>query len=743
MTILPVTGVRMQKVSREILKTYFPADTILKLNDRDPNLTPIDVPLPIPPPLSQIEGYGLLAKDQKWKKPIIPTALQKIIRTCDTQEQFWDKLYISQHELKEEIRWLKAQWWHRRNGYWFFNNGKPTWITGTHYFYLTFFNLDIGSPKYRARSRKHFIAMDFIHSYTYDFKEKIIGKDGVRVPNKYGDELEDLGYRTMFGIVFPKMRRSGASYESLAWCLNRITMASGRHTGIQGPDETHGRRAFKKLVWAWRKLPLFFQPMYTGDNDPEAKLNFINKSTGDANAELGLESQVTYATTSNGLYYDQEKLLDYLKEEPGKNVKNDVYQDWDKIKQTLAQGDGSEIVGFSLYPSTVGEMEKGGGENYFYLCRDSNYYERLNSGQTKTGMVLIFIPADEGLEGYIDEYGESILDTPTPEQAKFSKKKVGSTEYLRGQREHYLQLGTPEAIEKYREHMRLYPLTLKECFTFMGGNAGFNELILDKRIAELRFDTDVSRRGNFYWTNGFKSKVDFRDDPHGRWVVSKLLPEGKNNPWYTKDKLFYPLHPRGAMHCADPFNFDETEHARQSKGGGLCIERKDPTEKETDLKKTKTPDLVCHYSYRHPDTTKFCEDMLMQWMYYGGKMNPEVNNEMVRKYFIQHGFRHALYFYKEEDGTYRKTAGYNLTGEMGNKILGTAVDFVELYGFRCNHIEVLNQCKELRGRKDITNKDLVAVLGGATHAIDNDFRVETPEDEEKETWDLSSWIHNA
>lgn len=130
----------------------------------------------------------------------------------------------------------------------------------------------------------------------------------------------------------------------------------------------------------------------------------------------------------------------------------------------------------------------------------------------------------------------------------------------------------------------------------------------------------------------------------------------------------------------------------------------------------------------------------MQTLYYGGRHNPESNNEMVRKYFKKHKCNGFLYYYKDEDGKFNKTAGYSLNTDMQTKILGSSVDFIERHGHRCNHLELLDQCKNLRGRKDITNKDLVAVFGGATHAIQEDYRVEEVADEEEDQWDLSPWV---
>lgn len=52
-------------------------------------------------------------------------------------------------------------------------------------------------------------------------------------------------------------------------------------------------------------------------------------------------------------------------------------------------------------------------------------------------MYSYFTPAYDGYEGFIDEYGMSVVDTPTKEQAKFIGKDIGAKEYLQNVRESY------------------------------------------------------------------------------------------------------------------------------------------------------------------------------------------------------------------------------------------------------------------------------------------------------------------
>ena len=413
-------------------------------------------------------------------------------------------------------------------------------------------------------------------------------------------------------------------------------------------------------------------------------------------------------------------------DEVGKAADDNVYLGWSIIKNTLGQGSGAVLEGFAILPSTAGEFEKQGGDNFFYLCRDSNYYHRTNSGQTKSGLITVFIPADEGLEGFIDEYGASVIDNPTPEQKAFIHHKMGAREYLLGEREHYLKDGTPEALEKYREQCRLYPLNFKECFITTGGGAGFNEIILDKRISELKFDDKITIVGDFIWKDGMNDipNVIFSENPRGRFILSKQLPEGQANKKFFRDGVWWPISRTTFMAGADPFGFSEVEGKRLSNGAICVVERHnriiDP--EENDIMGWTTPSVVCDYSFRAAEVEEYCEDVLKACVYYGAVCNPESNIPAVREYFKRKGFSGYLYYMREEDGKYKKTAGWHMKDASGDTGLGLAVDFIQLHGHRQKHLELLQQCKDLRGKKDLKNKDLLVAFMSALIGIDNDYR---------------------
>ena len=90
-------------------------------------------------------------------------------RSEKKEEQYWETTPISKelNRVKSIFQWhdapdaFKSQWVdyieeefnRREQGYWFMNNGKPTYITGTHYMYLQWTKIDVGNPDFREANR--------------------------------------------------------------------------------------------------------------------------------------------------------------------------------------------------------------------------------------------------------------------------------------------------------------------------------------------------------------------------------------------------------------------------------------------------------------------------------------------------------------------------------------------------------------------------------------------------------------
>ena len=68
---------------------YLPHDKFVLFNEKDERLVTIKYALPDPPPLRQIDNYGLNPKKQFFKKPIIPSRLASLEKACENLEEVW------------------------------------------------------------------------------------------------------------------------------------------------------------------------------------------------------------------------------------------------------------------------------------------------------------------------------------------------------------------------------------------------------------------------------------------------------------------------------------------------------------------------------------------------------------------------------------------------------------------------------------------------------------------------------
>jgi len=168
-----------------------------------------------------IDGYGLHPKNQKFKHQEVPEKLKK--REAVTQEDIYAELESNRLEYRNEIEWIQIQIKRRYQGYWFFNNGVPTYIDGWHYIYLNYWDIQNETrqdslPWYRDLDRRIFLfakhcytTTEAVYKYrvTYRHEGNIKTKFFQRVKNaedfaskhpaSYVDEgkyVVDMGYRT-------------------------------------------------------------------------------------------------------------------------------------------------------------------------------------------------------------------------------------------------------------------------------------------------------------------------------------------------------------------------------------------------------------------------------------------------------------------------------------------------------------------------------------------------------------------
>lgn len=733
---------------------YLKADEYVLLNDKEPTLKPIKLSLPKPPELKYIDGYGLNPEDQYFKRVYIPIRLKHLQNTVirDANKSFsdnpdnrvtwqkiiseiWNRLEEEQEDYVDEIYWLKKQIWFINYGYWFFNNGKPTYITGAHYLYLNYWSLGDTYPEYRERSRRKFMAREYAMKTQED-------ENGI-----------DIGMRTIFGLIIPKMRREGGTSESLAFGYWFVMYTKNANMDIQSDTGKKSKDLyFDNMITPWQSLPFFLRPTWSGNNRPN-ELQFQlpqNQSVGNF-----LNNSIFYVDTAQGSKLDGLKLKYDLSDEEGKTIEAEVDKRWAIKKECLQIG--KSIIGYSEHPSTVEDMETMGGQFYKNLCDASDFWKRINGiGQTQSGLMLIFDPSDYCLEGFVGKYGEAIIDNPTEKQKIELKEKygksaptMGSKEFINRRREYLLK----HDITEYRRFVKKYPLTLSECFYSAGSDLGFPVEDINKRIAELELDEKMgnphTKPANFYWViNGvpcsshdiisrginikdIKGDVQIVFEKNGRWDISYKPPMEYTNKRYLKGDVWCPVYTSMFEMGADPYHFSTKNEARLrtdksylSDGGG-AIKRKrdfniDPQGKN--IKEWESVGMCATYLHRIPDVDEYVLDLLMAAIYYGSLVFPETNVKKVVEDFIRWGYGGYL-----DHAIDPVTGLVNPDPGMSTQTVSKQNLFMEFQKYLSHHVmhendkKLLYQCRDIRSMEELTKYDLLTAAMYANYGSLNSY----------------------
>jgi hypothetical protein len=541
--------------------------------------------------------------EQYWQRNEIPKPLERITSIFQWNEKPTDfkNLWVD---------YIEGEFDKRELGYWFMNNGKPTYITGAHYMYLQWTSIDIGYPDYREANR-------ILYIYWEACKAD----------------------KRSFGMDYLKIRRSGFSFMSSSECVNTGTLAKDSRVGILSKTGADAKKMFTdKVVPINSRLPFFFKPIMDGMDKPKTELAFripaakiTKKNMYDiANDELmGLDTTIDWKNTDDNSY-DGEKLILLVHDESGKWLKpNNILNNWRVTKTCLRLG--SKIIGKCMMGSTSNALAKG-GEEFKRLYNDSDVTKRNANGQTKSGMYSLFIPMEWNMEGFIDIYGMPVFRKPVKPIRGVDGEMIdnGAIDYWEAEVDSLKN--DPDALNEF---YRQFPRTESHAFRDESKQSLFN---LTKLYQQIDYNDSLITehhltRGSFHWKDGIiDSKVVWAPDKRGRFLVSWLPKKGLQNKVVDKRGIKYP----GNDHLGS-FGCDSYDISGTVGGGGSNGALHGMTKFNMD--DAPSNEFFLEYVARPQTAEIFFEEVLMACIFYGMPILVENNKPRLLYHFKNRGYR--------------------------------------------------------------------------------------------------------
>jgi len=556
-------------------------------------------------------------ESERWEKSLLPKVLGNIKSVFE-----WDKY---PEDFKEKwYDYIDEEFQRREEGFWYYNQGKPIYLTGTHYMYLQWSKIDVGPPDFREANRLFFIFWEACKADT-----------------------------RCYGICYLKNRRSGFSFMASGEVVNLATLASDSRYGILSKTGPDAKTMFTdKVVPISVNYPFFFKPIQDGMDRPKTELayrvpasKFTRRKiiTGEVLPELqGLDTTIDWKNTGDNSY-DGEKLKLLVHDESGKWERpSNILNNWRVTKTCLRLG--SRIIGKCMMGSTSNALDKG-GNNFKKLYESSDVTKRNANGQTRSGLYSLFIPMEWNYEGYINANGLPIFETPKiPDEDPHGQKiKLGVLDYWQNEVD-----GLKEDQDALNEFYRQFPRTTQHAFRDESKNSLFN---LTKLYQQIDWNADIKHssvitQGSFQWVGGIQdTEVIFVPNKNGRFIISWTPPSRLQNNIILKLGKKYPGNKSlGAFGC-DPYDISGTVDGRGSNGAlhGLT--------------KFSMEDVPPHHFFleyiARPQTAElFFEDVLMACVFYGMPILCENNKPRLLYHFKRRGYRE--YAMNRPDKIYNK-----------------------------------------------------------------------------------------
>lgn len=615
-------------------------------------------------------------KDQYWERQPFPDDYDKKRKEEDARRK------VNSNYIDWELQQFRDQEWDRRiNGFWFMNNGVPTYITGTHYFYLNYWyisaDVNDGYPLYWEIDRQYFYFWDYC----------------IENPES-------------FGMLVVAPRRVGKTAKSTCLmaepCLRRREFNGGIQSKTDDDAETVVFQG--SFMKGFLKLPDFFVPTYDTTRGKRVKnnLKFEPKKGEENKRHLG--GWINYRS-GDAIAYDGTKLGRYIGDEVFKTKDVDIRERWNVVKFCL-MGPSREIRGKAILTSTVEQIE-GQIEEYIRFWDDSNPENLDELGRTKTGLFRFYMPADQIRN--TDKYGFAPIEQ---NRIRILKEREAVKD---------------DPIE-YNSLVRKDSLSIEEAFRFSTKHCVFDSVKIQDRLSIISWRDDNYETGEFVWTNGERdTEVEWRPKKDGKW---KFRNRGLDleDIYVGKTKKGDRYYPRNGLRFAigcDPFDVDNPVDKYKASDGAMYVFYKYDANSEF-----ISNSFVLEYIHRPPAVDIFFEDVLMTAVFFGTQVLVENDKRGLVNYFKHRGYDQFL---MRMSG--RKDPGLPRRAEVGRRIMEYTNDYIY---YNVNKVFFPNLLKDwLNYDPSNTTKFDAAMAAGFTLIADNKFVIDRGKEMEAKILDAS------
>lgn len=506
--------------------------------------------------------YENLSQDEQFfQRESPPFTDEDIVAIANKEQAYSDK----------QLKWIAKQVKIFENGVYAYINGELKYIPGSYWDYVNNWTLENGvKPEYRESDRLYYIFCDYCE-----------------------------GHPDIFGVIRGKGRRQGATSMSVHRMVFNARRKEFFNCGMVSKTGEDAKTIFTKMVmFGFKALLPCFQPEFDSDDDSKTILRFVKpmdkrkKGLGAIKRE-GLNSYIDFKSTALNSY-DMQRMSNLLIDESGKFPKDVNINDyWDKMYSTLKEGKFKR--GFAYLPTTVNPLNNGGLE-FKLLWEQSNQFKEDWGIHTPTKLVRYFVAAYEGYAGFVDKFGNSMV-----EEAK---------EYILAER-------AKKSGNSLLIHRQEYPMNEADMFAFAYGTCEFDELKIREQLDYLELNKSQFFLRQIRLKSIVNNKTGFMDDPKGCWLLYEK-PEIENN---ISDRMGYIEGLSTARYCIGVDTFGQGFAAAGGSNGTICVFKKSYL--ENGQEKGLYP--VAFYVGKTRLIQHFYEEVLKACVWYGCKVNYEID----------------------------------------------------------------------------------------------------------------------